>query len=353
MRVGLLIYGPLDGRSGGYRYDLELVRLLRRRGDEVTVLSLPDRSVARSLVDNVSRPLGRRLTDADVDVLLQDELCHPSLAWLNDRLDLPYPVVSVVHHLRASEPGDGAWRRVLRRVEARYLRSVDAYVCNSETTRDTVAAFADPTPSVVAYPAGDRFGEAVAPDRVRDRARERPLRVVAVGSVTPRKNLHGLLCGLAAADVHWRLTAVGDLTVDPAYADRLRGLARTLGVADRVTFAGRADDETLRAVLSRSHVFALPSAYEGFGIAYVEAMGFGLPVVASAAGGATELVTDGRDGFLVAPSSSRGVTDAVETLASDRDRLVEMGLAARERFLTHPTWDETATTVRRFLRGLV
>jgi glycosyltransferase involved in cell wall biosynthesis len=352
MRVGLLIYGPLDGRSGGYRYDLELVRRLRRRGDEVTVLSLPERSVVRSLADNLSRPLRRRLREADFDVLLQDELCHPSLALLNDRVDLPYPVVSVVHHLRASEPGRGVRRRAARHVEARYLRSVDAYVCNSETTRATVAAFTDPTPSVVAPPAGDRFGAPVGPDRIRERAGERPLRVVAVGTVTPRKNLHLLLRGLAAADADWHLTVVGDPTVAPGYASRLRGLVRTLDVTDRVTFAGRLDDDALSDVLDRCHVFALPSTYEGFGIAYVEAMGFGLPVVASAAGGATELVTDGREGFLVDPASPVAVTEAVETLSADRDRLVGMGLAARERFRSHPTWDETAATVRRFLRGL-
>ena len=86
MRVGLIIYGHLDIRSGGYLYDRKLVAALRARGDEVAVLSLPWRNYGRHLLDNWDRRLLANARASQLDVLLQDELNHPSLVWQNARL---------------------------------------------------------------------------------------------------------------------------------------------------------------------------------------------------------------------------------------------------------------------------
>ncbi|QOS11450.1 putative glycosyltransferase, type 1 [Haloferax gibbonsii] len=353
MRVGIVVYGPLDDRSGGYRYDSELVDGLRAAGDDVTVVSLPERSYRKRLRDNVSA--ARRLRGLDVDVLLQDELCHPSLVGANAALDDDVPVVSVVHHLNSLERFR-AWRRHARRaVETRYLRSADAFVFNSETTKETVAAVTDPEPSVVARPAGDRFSSFGAPlgdDEIRARAADGSLRVVTVCNLEPRKNVDGLLRGLARVRGDWELTVVG-AAVDADYADSLSDLAADSGIDDRVTFAGRLSDADLAATLRESHLFALPSHYEGFGIAAVEAMGFGLPALVSSAGGASELVTHRQDGFVVDPTDSAELTDAVAPLCRNRRRLLSLSLSARDRFLAHPTWDETAAEIRSFLLDLV
>ncbi|KAB1194868.1 glycosyltransferase [Haloferax sp. MBLA0076] len=352
MDVGLVVYGPLDDRSGGYRYDLELVRGLRAAGDEVTVVSLPERSYRQRLRDNVSAL--RRLRDIDVDVLLQDELCHPSLAAVNSHLD-DTPVVSIVHHLNSRE-AHPPWRQHLQQaIESRYLRSVDAFVFNSETTRETVAAVTDPDPNVVAYPAGDRFASDGVPlddDEIRARATDGPLQIVTVGNLEPRKNVDGLLRALARTNGQWRLTVVG-AAVDDRYEHSLHALADELGITDWVTFTGRLSDADLAATLRQSHLFALPSHYEGFGIAALEAMGFGLPALVSAAGGGSELVTHREDGFVVDPTDTSQITDAVAPLVRNRSRLVSHSLAARDRFVEHETWDETAQTVRSFLTDLV
>ena len=359
MHVGLVVYGDLDRRSGGYLYDAELVDYLREAGDEVTVFSLSERRYSRSLADNADSDLRRRIRGADLDVLLQDELCHPSLAWTNRRLrrsGFETPIVAIVHHLRSVESRT-AWRNDLyRAVERRYLRTVDGFVYNSETTRETVAQLTDPDPGVVAYPAGDRFdrfGRTPTPDQVRERANEGPLRLVALGSVTPRKGLDTLVEGLERTDGDWELTVVGDDTVDPDYALRLRTLVASLGLVEDVTFTGRLSDDDLVAVLERSHLLAMPSQYEGFGIAYVEGMAFGLPALASTAGGAAELVTDRVNGLLVDPGDASSVVDAVAPLCRNRERLARLSVAALETAQTHPTWAETSARVREFLAAVV
>jgi glycosyltransferase involved in cell wall biosynthesis len=352
MRLGLVVYEGLDATSGGFRYDRRLVAGLRDRGHEVTVVALSRDGYGRNLLDNVDRGIRARLGDLDVDVLLQDELCHPSLAWHNRRLS-GTPVVSIVHHLRSSEPRPIPERAVYRAVERRYLRTVDAFVYNTDVTRTTVERLVGPTEGVVAPPAGDHFDPDLSRERIDERAHQPgPLRVAFVGSIVPRKGLHTLVRGLADhAEAGWTLTVVGDPTVDERYARRVRALVAALEVGDAVEFAGRVPDGELAGRLRRSHVLAVPSTYEGFGMVYLEGMGFGLPAIATAAGGASEVVTDGTTGFLVPPEEPGAVGEAVDALATDRDLLATVGVAARDRFEAHPSWTEVVDQVEQFLEA--
>ncbi len=97
MRIGLIIYGSLDTLSGGYLYDRKLVEHLQSQGDTVEIISLPWRNYAAHLTDNL-----RFRLPPSVDILVQDELNHPSLIFAN-RGRHPYPVMSLVNHLRCSE----------------------------------------------------------------------------------------------------------------------------------------------------------------------------------------------------------------------------------------------------------
>jgi len=79
MEIGLIIYGRLGTLTGGYIYDRMLVEHLQQRGHQVRVVSLARRPYPRQLLDNFSPELLSKLVSADFDLLLQDELNHPSL----------------------------------------------------------------------------------------------------------------------------------------------------------------------------------------------------------------------------------------------------------------------------------
>lgn len=357
MRIGLVIYGNLDTISGGYLYDRELVHYLQSQGEHVKIVSLPWRSYPRHLGDNFAPAWRRRLRDLQVDVLLQDELNHPSLAWLNAdlRRQARYPLVSIVHHLRASEehPAWALW--LYRLVERRYLRGVDAFVFNSDTTRRAVQSLAgEEKPLVVAYPAGDQFAAQITPDEIARRAHlPGPLRILFVGNLIPRKGLHVLLRSLSEIKTcDCRLEVVGRQDADPAYAGQMRRLATRLGMDDRIEFRGGLSKAELSAAYKRSHVLAVPSSYEGFGIVYLEGMSFGLPAIATTSGAAREIITHGVDGFLALPTDVQAVGAFLSELCRDRQRLAKMGMAARQRFLRHPTWQQTGQKIHRFLKAL-
>jgi hypothetical protein len=176
MRVGLVIYGSLDTLSGGYLYDRTLVAKLRSVGDSVGIVSLTQRNYLQNLSDNFSPSLRRRLLELKADVVLQDELNHPSLFRLNRSLreQIRCPVVSIVHLLRSSL-NRATWRNCwYSRIELRYLSSVDGLIYNSETTRREAEHLlsvgqARKLPSLVAYPGSDRLNPQISDEELKNR----------------------------------------------------------------------------------------------------------------------------------------------------------------------------------------
>ncbi|MDQ2049116.1 glycosyltransferase family 4 protein [Natronolimnohabitans sp. A-GB9] len=357
MNIGLVIDGDLEETSGGYRYDRKLVAALERRGDEVDVTSLSQlpTETAASLDGETETPsdavVHDRL-DRPYDVLLQDELCYPTLVEHNRHLTEPTAVLSIVHLLQAGDPAVDD--PVVRRRERRYLETVDGIVCPSADTRERVLALInDEIPTLVAPPGGRHEDAALSAPTVDARARSTPFRLVYVGTVVPRKQLTTLLEALCRADGaidDWRLTVVGDLDADPAYVRRARALADERGLDDRVAFRGRLETAALESLLERSHVLAVPSRYESFGMVYLEAMEYGVVPIAGHVGGASEFVADGRNGAVVDSTDPAALAARLETLAADRDRLASLGTAALRTAAAHPAWEETLERVRTFCR---
>jgi glycosyltransferase involved in cell wall biosynthesis len=358
VRIGLIIYGSLDTLTGGYLYDRLLVEHLRRGGDRVDVISLPWRNYGRHLGDNFAIDLFRRLRQAPFDALLQDELNHPSLFWLNQRLRryVRYPIITIVHLLRCSEPRPVWQNRLYRWVERRYLAGLDGRVFNSRTTQAAVEQLVGSNhPGIVAYPGRDHLPPTLMPPQIEARTQQPgPLRLLFVGNLTPVKGLHTLLRALRHVPPdQWCLTVIGSLTMDPSYVDRIRRHIDESAWQGRVRLLGARPNAEVVMHLTQHHVLAVPSLYEAFGIAYLEAMGFGLPVIASNAGAAHELVTHTDHGFLVSPGDATALAQHICTLQHDRDRLRHMSLAAYRRAQMHPTWAECAGRVRQLLQSLV
>ncbi len=111
----------------------------------------------------------------------------------------------------------------------------------------------------------------------------------------------------------------------------LEAQARRLGLRDSVVFMGFRTD--LDRLIPTFAVFCLSSHMEGLGTSLLDAMAFGRPVVATAAGGIPEAVEDGKTGLLVPPRDPRALAEALLALLTDERRAQAMGAAGRHRFL--------------------
>ena len=356
MKIGLLIYGSLETISGGYIYDRYLVDDLRARGHTVEIISLPWRNYVAHLCDNFSPSLYHRLRRLNVDVLIQDELCHPSLGRVNRRLrgEIQYPILALVHHLRASEQHPAALMPLYHGVEQSYLQSVDGFIFNSQTTKLSVAQFVDTMPpNLIAYPGGDRLKMALNDDQIRLRVGRRgPLRILFLGSITRRKQPHLLLQACLALDSpDLQITLIGSQQPEPRYARRIRALAARLGERIPVKLIPALDANQLPGYLSEHDVLIVPSTYEGFGIVYLEGMAFGLPAIATRAGAAHETIRHGENGFLIEPHDDAALAAHIQQLSANRGLLLKMGLAARKHYATSPTWAGMSASVNDFLES--
>jgi glycosyltransferase involved in cell wall biosynthesis len=152
-------------------------------------------------------------------------------------------------------------------------------------------------------------------------------RVVFTGRLHPQKNLDVLLD--AWPEVARRTRASLVLVGDGPERERLRGKAEALGIGGRVRFVGAMADaaEHLRA----ADAFVLPSVAEGMSNSLLEAMATGLPCLASAIGGNTDLIDDGRTGRLIPADDAASWSDGLVEVLSDPDLSRRLGDAARAR----------------------
>jgi len=348
MKIGFIIYGSLDTVSGGYFYDRKLVEYLRAQGDEVEIISLPWRNYASHLFDNFHFRL-----PPDFDLIIQDELNHPSLLFAN-RQTHPCPVISLVHHLRCSELRLNWQNTFYQVIEKKYLQNVDGFIFNSETTKKEVGRLENAIkPHVIAYPPTNRFGDAITESKVTERAKREEFHIVFLGNVIFRKGLHTLLKAVKRLNQNIHVDVIGGMTSEPLYADDMETYVRAQGLISNVTFHLSLDNEPLIDKLRNAHVLVVPSSYEGFGIVYLEGMSFGLPAIGTTAGAAGEIITHGEDGYLIEPDDEKALANHIEELATDRNLLLKLSLNSMKRYKSQAIWEETAKEIRNFLLNMV
>jgi glycosyltransferase involved in cell wall biosynthesis len=180
-----------------------------------------------------------------------------------------------------------------------------------------------------------------APDR---RAREETrtslelaaddLVAVFVGGEWERKGLSVAIEGIARAD-GWHLLVLGG--GDEASHARM---ARRHGAHGRVHFLGRRTDPA--RYYAAADAFVLPTAYEAFPLVSLEAAAAGLPLIVGRVSGAEELVTDGRNGWLVGRDADE-IAERLRSLGEDPDRRSAMAAAARDS-IRHYRWSDVVTS---------
>jgi glycosyltransferase involved in cell wall biosynthesis len=202
-----------------------------------------------------------------------------------------------------------------RWLERRFLGRQNLSLCNSNFTRQKVLAeYRPPHPErlLTLYKAVDvRYFErppALPADPLRRPATVR--KFVFVGSDIVRKGLDTLLSAVRQLPENfaWHLTVVGVTAAEVAGAFGQPALTNEA----KITFTGPLEKQRLREVLWCSDVFVLPSRAEALGVAVLEALAAGLPVVASNVGGLPEIICDDQAGVLLTPDDPAALAGALQ-----------------------------------------
>ena len=185
-----------------------------------------------------------------------------------------------------------------------------------------------------------------APPGIGRRAPAAAPALVTVGHLVARKRHADVMRALAVlSDRHptLRYVIVGDGPERPA----LETLATRLGVSDRVELCGQLDPAQALARMRKCTLFAMPSTEEAFGVAYIEAMAAGLPAIGCRGEPGPEEIAKAGDGFvLVPPGDIERLSQRMDELLSDPDRLREAGRRARATVAAHFTWERCGEQTR-------
>ena len=342
-RAAFLIPGDLGLPTGGYAYDRRVLALLAAEGVDVAHVELPA---------SYPSPTGADLAETERivaalprdSVLLVDGLAYGAMPAELIRT-FNRPIVALCHHPLALEAGLSPSRSAeLKASETATLTLARHVIVTSPATRAILVQDFDVAAEhiTVALPGTDP-----AP---RAHGTGKPLQLLAVGSVVPRKGYDVLICALAKLkDQDWHLNIAGADDRAPQTAMELRDLISETGLSARVTLNGAVSDERLAQLYACADVFVMSSLFEGYGMVLAEAMARGLPIVSTTGGAAAETVPD-EAAIKVPPSDATALATALRKIIGDAGLRTAMANASLRAGRELPGWQDTARTIASVIR---
>lgn len=206
------------------------------------------------------------------------------------------------------------------------FESADTVFCVSNYTKDMLAKFDLKNLTVINN--GICFKDFYKSPASFD---ERENIILSVGALKHRKGQH--ISIEAFAEIAQKIEGLEYYIVgnqaDVSYYKRLKQLAHSLGVADKIIFLPFVSDGELRVLYGRARVFVMTAMsdktnFEGFGLVYLEANASGLPVIGSSDSGAEDAVVEGRTGFLLPPGDIKAISSKINSLLGDKTLWHEM-----------------------------
>jgi len=276
-------------------------------------------------------------------------------------LKKPYIVYVYGQDLLINRPGSRKYRRIQK-----ILNASDGIIANSSYTKKLMSDMGIKVKTTVAYPCPQINHISLNNDELKDFKAAHDLNgkkvVLSVGNLVERKgqdNVIQAVSSLRKKIPNLRYVIVGN---GPARS-KLSNLIKDRGLQGLVTIHQNVSDRELKNFYASAHVMAMPSRLlkdrlgqakdvEGFGMVFLEANLFGLPVVGGNNGGQTDAIEDGKSGLIVDPTSIKEIEDALFRLLSDQSYAERLGEYGKKRVLEKFSWTEQAGKIINFIQDL-
>ena len=345
-----VIPGDLQAPTGGSRYDREVLKRLDACGLVARPIIVSARYPFPSEADR--QDTAALLASANSDCMLIDGLAFGAFSEPELRA-LSKPCCVLLHHPLADETGlTAAVSEAFYAQEKANLVHATAVIVTSLATKALLVSRYDvPAERItVAEPAITKHDFRAAQSR---EPVNRPCAMLAVGSLSPRKNYALLVMALhqMSSNRAWTLRIAGRHD-NRAETDRLKTLIHDCGLQHQIELLGSVSDQDLARLYQESDFLLFPSLYEGFGMVLQEALASSLPVLASknipsAKAYESEAVV------LLDPAAISHWTKAIQQWINQSDDFTKAVKAAKQWSFILPDWDHTAKQVADVIKRVI
>ena len=342
--VYFLVPGDINNLTGGYGYDRRLLAELHQLGLNIQLVELaasfpyPDANALRDANFILA-------TLPDHSVVIVDGLAFGVMEELAQAHAQRLSFIALCHHPLALESGISVEeQKSLRISEQLALTNARAVVVTSKNTAHIlVEEFSVPFDKIsIALPGTD--AREFAP------CNGQPPILLTVATLTRRK-AHDVLIDALAQLMHlpWEARFVGSSEFDSDWTHYLRNKVSSYSLENRILFLGNLDD--ISSEYLNADIFVLPSLFEGYGMAFAEALSFGLPIVAAQTGAVPDLVPS-IAGILVPPADVNALTNSLAQLLTDSTKRKQLQLGAQGAAQNLPNWKDSAKIVFQLIQKI-
>jgi glycosyltransferase involved in cell wall biosynthesis len=338
------IPGDINTLTGGYGYDRRLIIELQSLGLTIIHLPLSDKFPSPDAqVIAVTETQFAQLPDGASVIV--DGLAFGVMETIAEQHSKRLKIIALCHHPLMLESGLTAEQvEKLHVSEQRALNAATAVIVTSPMTGKilTEQFSINTTKITVAPPGTDRQEFA--------RCTGHPPVLLTVATLTRRK-AHDVLIDALAQIKHlpWTARFLGGVHFDPDWVQLLKNKVAAYGLEERILFLGAVADST--SEYSAADIFVLTSLFEGYGMAFAEALSFGLPIVAARAGAVPNVVTEAA-GILIPPGDSFALAQTLQRLLSEPALRHTLQAGAQAAAHQLPDWQGTARIVANLINDI-
>ena len=265
------------------------------------------------------------------------------------------PLVSQIHTFGSKQPEwPNVGRIILKKTEDVTIRFADVVIllC-TEARNDVITRYGCPPEKIEVIPSAVDFERFASVKTAQNSSVEdQELIITFVGRLTESKGLHYLIKAIK----HLK-TSSNELTSfkviiagDGPLKKELENIIHKSGLSDIVSLPGHITE--IESLLASTRIFILPSLYEGFPLALLEAMASGCAVIGSDAGGIPDIITNAKTGFIVNRGDFRALAERIRLLLSDIELREKLGKSGREHVHKKFRWVNTARSISQIYKRL-
>ena len=353
MNKVIFFSGANPPQTGGELYNFKLSQYLEQQGWQQEYVSLHEK---RHYLRLSKIPLFGDIIAALIfavilfkyrgrGILVEDHYFSKYLFLTNifHRIFFQSKIVVIVHLFYSYDSSDKfVLRRLLNRtIEKIKLSFADLIITSSEYSKSEIVSVGINPDSVhVLSPGLDREKYHILSSSNRSDSKK----ILCVGNYVPRK---GIIYSIEAFSQIERqkftLHLVGNRKNNSSYYNQLNNAVEKLKLTECVVFHDGSDQENIKQLYASADIFVLPSFKETFGIVFLEAMHYGLPIITTNVSAMPELVEEGKNGFLVPIADSQALAKAISKLIENPDLSKQMGEVGRKKVANSYYWEQSGS----------